>query len=74
MVIITLRDKSQAMKGIQYVLNDKNERVAVQIDLKKYGDLWEDIYDSIVADARKNEERVSFKDLKENLKSKSKAS
>lgn len=62
------------MKGIQYVLNDKNERVAVQIDLKKYGNLWEDIYESIVADSRRNEDRVSLKDLKENLKSKSKAS
>ncbi len=62
------------MKGIQYVLNDKDERVAVQIDLKKHGDLWEDIYDSIVADSRKNEERVSLKDLKENLKGKRKSS
>jgi len=29
------------MEGIQFLMNDKGEKVAVQIDLRKYGDLNE---------------------------------
>jgi hypothetical protein len=35
------------MEGIQYVTNEKGERVAVQIDLKKFGEAWEDFYDNL---------------------------
>jgi len=30
------------MAGIKFVTNEKGQKVAVQIDLKKLGDLWED--------------------------------
>jgi hypothetical protein len=32
--------------------------VAVQLDLNEWGELWEDIYDNIVADRRKGEPTV----------------
>jgi hypothetical protein len=32
------------MEGIQYVLDDKGEKTAVLIDLKKHRELWEDFY------------------------------
>jgi hypothetical protein len=35
------------MEGIQFLTNDKGERVAVQIDLRKHADVWEDVYDSL---------------------------
>jgi len=60
------------MKGINYLTDDKNRKVAVQIDLKKYGDLWEDFYDSMIADMRVEEEKVPLdrviKDLQKNGK------
>ncbi|MBF0488775.1 MAG: hypothetical protein HQK98_11515 [Nitrospirae bacterium] len=34
------------MKGIQYMMNDNGDRTAVVIDLKKYGNIWEDFYDN----------------------------
>lgn len=37
------------MEGIQFVTDDKGEKVAVQIDLRKYGDLWEDVYIRLTA-------------------------
>jgi len=37
------------MEGIQFVTNDKDQRIAVTIDLRKYGELWEDFYDSLTA-------------------------
>ncbi len=30
------------MTGIQYVTNEKGRKVAVQIDLTKHGELWQD--------------------------------
>ncbi len=60
------------MEGINFVTDDKNEKIAVQIDLRKYGELWEDFYDSVVADLRKDEERVTLGDLIQDLKSKGK--
>lgn len=60
------------MKGIRYLVDEKQEKVAVQIDLKKYGQLWEDFYDAIVAEARKGEETISWKELKRELKNEGK--
>lgn len=37
------------MEGIQFLTNHKGERVAVQIDLRKYGDLWKDVFASLTA-------------------------
>lgn len=30
------------MEGIQFVIDDKGQKTAVLIDLKKHGELWED--------------------------------
>jgi hypothetical protein len=56
------------MKGINYVTDEKNRKVAVQIDLKKYGELWEDIHDFILAQLAKNEEKFSWSEVKKELK------
>jgi molybdate-binding protein len=56
------------MKGIKYLTDDKNRKVAVQIDLKKYGKLWEDFYDILIAKERENEPRISLEELKKELK------
>lgn len=57
------------MEGINYVLDDKSEKIAVQIDLKKYGEIWEDFYDSLIAELRKDEEKVPLEDVIRDLKS-----
>ena len=56
------------MEGIHYVTDDHNRRIAVQIDLQKYGELWEDIEDMLVAELRKNEESIPWEEVKEELK------
>lgn len=60
------------MKGIHYVTDDKNKRVVVQIDLRKYGELWEDFYDSMIADLRKDEDKTPLEEVIKDLKSKGK--
>ncbi|KAF0108474.1 MAG: hypothetical protein FD146_1048 [Anaerolineaceae bacterium] len=56
------------MEGIQYVTNDTGQKVAVMIDLKKYGEVWEDFYDILTARSRANEPRETLESVKELLK------
>jgi len=56
-----------SMQGIQFLTNDKGERVAVQIDLRKHAAVWEDVYDSITARNRSREPRESIESVKERL-------
>ena len=56
------------MQGINYVTNEDGKRVAVLIDLKKHGDLWEDFYDGLIAKRRKSEPRESLADVKKLLR------
>jgi len=62
------------MKGIQFVTDEKGEKTAVQIDLKEYGELWEDIYDSIIAKQRATEPRESLESVKKRLRDQGKLS
>lgn len=48
------------MNGIQFVTDEKGRRVAVQIDLKKYGAIWEDFWDGLVSESRRNEKSVPY--------------
>ena len=55
------------MKGIQFVVNDSGKKRAVQIDLDEWGDLWEDFYDVLVSESRKNKPTVPWSKLKAEL-------
>ena len=56
------------MQGIRYVTDERGERIAVQIDLKKHGGLWEDFLDILTAKRRKNEPRESLASVKTKLR------
>jgi len=56
------------VEGIQFVTNDKGQKIAVIIDLRKYGELWEDFYDSITARLRANEPRETLESVKKYLR------
>ena len=56
------------MEGIQFVTNEKGQKVAVLIDLQKYGELWEDMYDSLVARLRADEPRESMASVEKRLR------
>lgn len=60
------------MEGIQFLTNDKGQKVAVLIDLRKYGELWEDLYDSITARRRAREPRESLESVKKRLRKQAK--
>ena len=60
------------MQGINYVTNEDGKRVAVLIDLKKHGEIWEDFYDGLTAKRRESEPRESLESVKKLLAQKSK--
>jgi hypothetical protein len=48
------------MVGIQFVTDDKGRKVAVQIDPKKYGAVWEDFWDGLIAESRRHEKGIQL--------------
>ncbi|HLA94177.1 MAG TPA: hypothetical protein VK612_00545 [Pyrinomonadaceae bacterium] len=56
------------MQGINYVTNEEGKRVAVQIDLKQYGEILEDFFDVLIAKKRQAEPRESLAFVKLRLK------
>jgi hypothetical protein len=55
------------MSGIQYLTDEKGRKVAVQIDLKKHRELWEDIQDVLVSRSRRLEKRIPLEKVKAGL-------
>jgi hypothetical protein len=44
------------------------KKKAVLIDLEEWGELWEDFYDVLTSESRKDEPTVPWSDLKEEMK------
>jgi PHD/YefM family antitoxin component YafN of YafNO toxin-antitoxin module len=55
------------MKGIQFVTDERGQKTAVLIDLKTYGELWEDFYDSLIAAQRVDEPRETLAEVRRRL-------
>ncbi len=52
------------MEGILYVTDDQNRKKFVQIDLDKYGEMWSEFQDVLIAESRKNDEKIPMKEVK----------
>jgi len=55
------------MKGVHFVTDSDGKAVAVQIDIEQWGELWEDMYDRMLIEQRKDEESVPWSDVKREL-------
>ena len=55
------------MSGVQFLVDEKGRKIAVQIDLKRHRALWEDLYDNLLADQREKEPRSKLADVKARL-------
>ena len=47
--------------------DERGRKVAVQIDLKKHRELWEDIEDVLVSRSRRHEKRIPLEKVKAGL-------
>ena len=58
----------QEIKGVQFVTDSLGHKVAVLLDLHEWGELWEDIYDSMIAKERVDEPLMKLGDFEEELR------
>jgi len=61
------------MTGIQFVTDDKGRKVAVQINLKKYGAILEDFWDGLISESRRNEKSIPYEQYRANRLKRSRA-
>jgi hypothetical protein len=59
---------SVTMKGIRFVTDTEGHKVAVMLDLAEWGELWEDIYDNMIANQRANEPSMALEDFEDELR------
>jgi hypothetical protein len=57
------RKEEVDMKGVQFVTDAEGRKVAVMLYLEEWGELWEDIYDNMLADERAGEPGISLEDF-----------
>jgi hypothetical protein len=59
--------ENKTATGIQFVTDEKGRKVAVQINLKKYGDRLEDFWDGLISESRRKEKGIPLDKIKANL-------
>jgi hypothetical protein len=57
-----------AVRGIQFVTDSDGQKVAVMLDLKEWGELWEDIYDNMLAEERAGESSMPLEEFEDELR------
>ncbi len=57
-----------AVKGVQFVTDTEGRKIAVLLDLQEWGELWEDIYDNMIADERAGEPSNSLDEFEAELR------
>ena len=48
------------LQGIRYVTDERGNKLAVQIDLRKHRAVWEDFQGVLVAESRRGEKSISL--------------
>jgi hypothetical protein len=59
--------ENRTVTGIQFVIDEKGRKVAVQIDLRKHGSLLEDFWDGLISESRRKEKGVPLEKIKADL-------
>jgi hypothetical protein len=55
------------MLDVHFIVDERGNKTAVVIDLKRNADLWEDFYDRALAQARQGEPRETLESVKRRL-------
>ena len=65
-MVIASRQRKK-VEGVNFVVDEGNEKKAVIIDLKKHRALWEDFYDTLLAKEREKEPRETLAEVRNRL-------
>jgi hypothetical protein len=60
--------KHRPRRGYQFIVDEQGKPMAVVLDLKKHGRLWEDFQDILVSRERRTEPRLSLKEVDARLR------
>jgi len=63
----TVSSERKKVKGVNFVVDEDNEKKAVIIDLKKHRALWEDFYDTLLTKERENEPRETLEEVRKRV-------
>ena len=55
------------MTGVSYMVDDAGRKTAVVLDLRKHRRVWEDMYDRLLVESRRNEPRESLDQVRKRL-------
>ncbi|HAC63351.1 MAG TPA: hypothetical protein DCF68_07365 [Cyanothece sp. UBA12306] len=55
------------MKGIQYIIDETGKKTAVVIDLKEWGQLWDEFYQNLLDRSPTNEDWIHRSPFREKL-------
>jgi len=64
---MTTASNRRKRKGIDFVVNEDGEKKAVIINLKQHRALWEDFYDTLLAQQRQNEPRETLDEVRKRI-------
>jgi len=56
------------MSGITFMIDSQGNKTAAVIDLRRHRKLWEDFFDTLLAESRAHEPRESLESVKRRLK------
>jgi hypothetical protein len=55
------------LKGVDFIVDEDGEKKAVIINLKQHRVLWEDFYDTLLAQERQNEPRETLDEVRQRV-------
>ena len=62
----------ERLPGISYMVDEETNRIVIVLDKEKYGEAWEDFYDGLISELRKDEPTITIEKLKAELKAEGK--
>jgi hypothetical protein len=56
------------MSGITFMADERGQKTAAVIDLRRHGRVWKDFYDGLIAKSRAGEPRETLESVKHRLR------
>jgi hypothetical protein len=56
-----------SMNGVSFLVDDAGRKTGVVLDLRKHRRLWEDLYDRLLIESRRDEPRDSLREVQQRL-------
>jgi len=65
--MVTVSNQRKKVKGVNFVVDERNEKKAVIIDLKRHRAIWEDFYDILLTKEREKEPRETLEEVRKRV-------